>query len=175
MAGEIVKALIRYRNAKSPLWGSHRGGGLSMAVLHGEIFGLIGPNGAGKTTLIEMLTTLLPPSSGTARVVGSPESTNSGVDGPRTTKVLLAILAGWRTVRFCKSGLRRVRCFNDCFDQGALFNQSAHVREDTQLSALQRRPLSPPPAEEPSSVWPLVAPGDDFIISRTGTKTGTSE
>ena len=43
---------------------------VSMIVLHGEIFGLIGPNGAGKSTLIKMLTTLLPPSSGTARVAG---------------------------------------------------------------------------------------------------------
>jgi len=41
-----------------------------MAVSHGEIFGLIGPNGAGKSTLIKMLTTLLPPSSGTAQVAG---------------------------------------------------------------------------------------------------------
>ena len=44
--------------------------GLSLAVQSGEIFGLIGSNGAGKSTLIKMLTTLLPPSAGSARVAG---------------------------------------------------------------------------------------------------------
>jgi ABC-2 type transport system ATP-binding protein len=42
--------------------------GLNFSVEHGEIFGLLGPNGAGKSTLIRMLTTLVPPTSGTARV-----------------------------------------------------------------------------------------------------------
>ncbi|HUI07023.1 MAG TPA: ATP-binding cassette domain-containing protein [Verrucomicrobiae bacterium] len=41
---------------------------LSFRVNHGEVFGLLGPNGAGKSTLIRMLTTLLLPTSGTARV-----------------------------------------------------------------------------------------------------------
>src|SRR5277367_2375839 len=41
---------------------------LAFTVEQGEIFGLLGPNGAGKSTLIRMLTTLVPPTSGTARV-----------------------------------------------------------------------------------------------------------
>lgn len=43
---------------------------LSISVGAGEVFGLLGPNGAGKTTVIKMLCTLLPPTSGTARVAG---------------------------------------------------------------------------------------------------------
>jgi ABC-2 type transport system ATP-binding protein len=42
----------------------------SLRVERGTIFGLLGPNGAGKTTLIRMLTTLLRPSAGDARIEG---------------------------------------------------------------------------------------------------------
>jgi ABC-2 type transport system ATP-binding protein len=43
---------------------------VNMTVEAGETFGLLGPNGAGKTTVIKVLTTLLPPTSGTALVAG---------------------------------------------------------------------------------------------------------
>jgi ABC-2 type transport system ATP-binding protein len=44
--------------------------GVDLAVAEGEIFGFLGPNGAGKSTTVRMLTTLLTPTAGTARVAG---------------------------------------------------------------------------------------------------------
>src|ERR1043166_2427719 len=44
--------------------------GVDVAVAEGEIYGFLGPNGAGKSTTVHMLTTLLPPSGGTARGAG---------------------------------------------------------------------------------------------------------
>src|SRR3954466_6928961 len=44
--------------------------GIDLAVAPGEIYGFLGPNGAGKSTTVHMLTTLLPPTSGMARVAG---------------------------------------------------------------------------------------------------------
>lgn len=44
--------------------------GVSFTVRRGEFFAILGPNGAGKSTLVHMLTTILPPTSGTARVMG---------------------------------------------------------------------------------------------------------
>ena len=43
---------------------------LSFSIPEGEVVGLLGPNGAGKTTTMRMLTTFIPPSSGSARVAG---------------------------------------------------------------------------------------------------------
>ena len=44
--------------------------GIDLQVREGEIFGFLGPNGAGKTTTVRMLTTLLRPTSGQAKVAG---------------------------------------------------------------------------------------------------------
>jgi ABC-2 type transport system ATP-binding protein len=44
--------------------------GIDLTISPGEIYGFLGPNGAGKSTTVHILTTLLPPTAGTARVAG---------------------------------------------------------------------------------------------------------
>ena len=56
--------------------------GIDLEVEPGEIYGFLGPNGAGKSTTVHMLTTLLPPTSGTARVAGF-DIVKRGPAGPR--------------------------------------------------------------------------------------------
>ncbi|MFM8857273.1 MAG: ABC transporter ATP-binding protein, partial [Actinomycetota bacterium] len=48
----------------------HAVDGIDLEVRPGEIFGFLGPNGAGKSTTVRMLTTLLKPTAGTARIAG---------------------------------------------------------------------------------------------------------
>src|SRR5919205_824021 len=43
---------------------------IDLDVAPGEIYGFLGPNGAGKSTTVHVLTTLLPPTAGSARVAG---------------------------------------------------------------------------------------------------------
>ncbi|HET7515507.1 MAG TPA: ATP-binding cassette domain-containing protein [Gaiella sp.] len=61
----VVEALVReFRK------GPRAVDGIDLQVAPGEIYGFLGPNGAGKSTTVLMLTTLLPPTSGSARVAG---------------------------------------------------------------------------------------------------------
>src|SRR5678815_3025262 len=62
--------------------------GIDLAVAPGEIYGFLGPNGAGKSTTVHMLTTLLPPTSGTARVAGF----DVVKDGPKVRAAIGAAL-----------------------------------------------------------------------------------
>ena len=62
--------------------------GIDLQVEAGEIFGFLGPNGAGKSTTVLMLTTLLPPTAGTARVAGF----DIVADGPKVRASIGAAL-----------------------------------------------------------------------------------
>jgi ABC-2 type transport system ATP-binding protein len=64
-AGIVIEGLVReFKN------GPRAVDGIDLEVSPGEIYGFLGPNGAGKSTTVLMLTTLLPPTEGTARVAG---------------------------------------------------------------------------------------------------------
>ena len=62
--------------------------GIDLRVEPGEIYGFLGPNGAGKSTTVLMLTTLLPPTAGTARVGGYDVVS----EGPKVRSVIGAAL-----------------------------------------------------------------------------------
>ena len=62
--------------------------GIDLRVAPGEIYGFLGPNGAGKSTTVLMLTTLLPPTAGTARVAGH----DIVAEGPRVRASIGAAL-----------------------------------------------------------------------------------
>src|SRR4051795_8845915 len=68
--------------------GPGAGDGIDLGVAPGEIYGFLGPNGAGKSTTVLMLTTLLPPSGGSARVAGHDVAT----EGPQVRRRIGAAL-----------------------------------------------------------------------------------
>ncbi|MFM8944258.1 MAG: ATP-binding cassette domain-containing protein [Actinomycetota bacterium] len=61
---------IRVEGLKKSFGNVHALVGVDFQIAEGSIFGLLGPNGAGKTTAVRILTTLLRPDAGVARVVG---------------------------------------------------------------------------------------------------------
>src|SRR5881396_3100327 len=83
MQGIVVEGLVRVFK------GDIRAvDGIDLAVEPGEIYGFLGPNGAGKSTTVHILTTLLPPTSGSARVAGFDVLT----EGPKVRAAIGAAL-----------------------------------------------------------------------------------
>jgi len=80
---------------------------ISFDVQPGELFGLLGPNGAGKTTTVKMLTTLLIPTSGTARVLDYDVVKQADAIRPR----IGFIFGGERGLYWRLSGVDNLRYF----------------------------------------------------------------
>lgn len=72
MTIEINELTKKYR--KGLQTGSPAVNGLNLKIEKGEVFGFLGPNGAGKSTVIKILMDFIRPSSGTARINGTPAS-----------------------------------------------------------------------------------------------------
>ncbi len=81
--------------------------GVDLSIESGKVFGFLGPNGSGKTTMVRMLTTILKPTAGSARVAGFDVSKNQsevrervgvalqevGLDGLMTAREMLVLQA----------------------------------------------------------------------------------
>jgi len=98
--------------------------GVDLEVRRGEIFGLLGPNGAGKTTIVKVLSTLLLPTSGTARVLGLDVVEESAKLRPR----IGLVLGGERGVYTRVSGRENLRYFADLYGL-PLARRSARIQE----------------------------------------------
>lgn len=85
--------------------------GITFNVNFGELFGLVGPNGAGKTTTIKMLTTLLTPTSGSAKVLGY----DIVKDVTRIRRKIGIIFGGERGLYYRVSGRENLRYFADLY------------------------------------------------------------
>ncbi len=111
--------------------------GVDLTVERGEIFGLLGPNGAGKTTLTKILSTLLIPTSGEAKVLGLDVVRQAAELRPR----IGLVLGGERGLYYRVSARENLRYFADLF--GVPLDQRAaridEVLERVGLSAAADR------------------------------------
>ncbi|HEX4732611.1 MAG TPA: ABC transporter ATP-binding protein [Solirubrobacterales bacterium] len=116
MAAIEVEELCRTYRSRTGIFRRKRAevhalNGISFSVERGELFGLLGPNGAGKTTTIKILTTLLLPTSGSARVLGFDPATDPGAIRRRIGHVF----GGDRGLYDRLSALDNLRYFADLY------------------------------------------------------------
>ena len=84
---------------------------INLKVNEGEIFGLLGPNGAGKTTMISILTTLIQPTSGTAKVLGHDILKNK-----RFIKENVGLMLGGEMIYNRLTGYKNLKFFCKIYD-----------------------------------------------------------
>jgi ABC-2 type transport system ATP-binding protein len=85
--------------------------GVDLEIPPGQLFGLLGPNGAGKTTMVKIFTTLLLPTSGSARIMGL-----DAIRDPWSVRKRIGfVFGGERGLYWRLSGLDNLRYFADLY------------------------------------------------------------
>jgi ABC-2 type transport system ATP-binding protein len=134
-----VRNLGRTYQSRSRLFGGRATAvealrGITFTVERGELFGLLGPNGAGKTTTIKILTTLLLPSFGSARVLGLDPATEPA----QIRRRIGHVFGGDRGLYDRLSALDNLRYFADLY-RVPLREKRARIDELLELVGLKGR------------------------------------
>ena len=99
--------------------------GVDLEVPEGAVFGLLGPNGAGKTTLVRILSTLVPPDSGRAEILGQDVAQE-----PAAVREQIALTGQFAAVDELLTGRENLEMFGRLFD---LSREEAAERADRLL------------------------------------------
>ncbi|MHA1251695.1 MAG: ABC transporter ATP-binding protein [Candidatus Helarchaeota archaeon] len=94
---------------------------INLNVKKGEIMGLLGPNGAGKTTLISILSTLIQPTSGTAKILGY-----DIIKQPYMVKINIGTMFGAEMIYHRLTGFRNLKYYSQLY---GITNYKKRIKE----------------------------------------------
>lgn len=111
--------------------------GIDLVVPRGQVVGLLGPNGAGKTTVVRILSTLLKPTAGTARVAGF-----DVVQDPDSVRRAIGLTGQYAAVDETLTGRENLRMFGDLYHLSPKYvkARTAELLEWFDLTAAADRP-----------------------------------
>ncbi len=104
---------------------------VNFSIKEGEIFGLLGPNGAGKTTLVSILSTILLPTSGTAKILGLDVRRNA-----KEIKRRIGLMLGDEMIYYRLTGYDNLKFF--CRIYG-IKNYNERIKEITEMLGINHK------------------------------------